>query len=321
MQAEQLPIAFDTQGNLIIPGVHSNNYVPGSSGWTINADGSAEFNNIVIRGGTVVSGLALYYAGTPANGNLIASISALQGTDAFGNTYLSGISSYAGPPSSIYTSINGGVINVGKIVGGVPDTTHVSLITAGNTLGRMIMASGTTALNANPSQVTMIPGNNNVTAPGAIGVPFWLIQSQNGSSVCDVGVTGAVRKTDLLGNFSSAFLPTMGTGWAQGSSGTGAWPSLKYMLDSEDNLHIMGTFNATLATSNPIIATGLPPTTSASGNVCVAGGAVRFVGAANGVLPCYINPMGQLRHQNSPPLTVGDSFMLNAVIPLGNIWG
>lgn len=321
MQAEQLPIAFDTQGNLIIPGVHSNNYVPGSSGWTINADGSAEFNNIVIRGGTVVSGLALYYAGPPANGNLIASISALQGTDAFGNTYLSGISSYAGPPSSIYTSINGGVINVGKIVGGVPDTTHVSLITAGNTLGRMIMASGTTNANVNPSQVTMIPGNNNVTAPGAIGVPFWLIQSQNGSSVCDVGISGAMRKTDLLGNFNNAQLAAMGTGWASGSSGTGAWPDLKWMLDSEDNLQIMGTFHATSATPGNPIASGLPPTTSASGNVSVAGGAIRFVGANNSVLACYINNMGQLRHQNAPPFALNDSFMINATIPLGNIWG
>lgn len=74
--------------------IQSQNYAEGSAGWVIKANGDAEFNDVVIRGGTVVSGLALYYDGTPALGNLIMSISATAGTDEFGNAYLAGIGVY-----------------------------------------------------------------------------------------------------------------------------------------------------------------------------------------------------------------------------------
>ena len=32
------------------PAIQSPNYVTGSSGWAINADGSAEFSNVTVRG-------------------------------------------------------------------------------------------------------------------------------------------------------------------------------------------------------------------------------------------------------------------------------
>jgi hypothetical protein len=89
---------------LIRPAIQSPDYQQGVSGWTINKDGSAEFNNIVIRGGTVVSGTALYYDGTPAAGNLVLSIAATAGTDEFGNEYQDGITVY-GPNGSIQSSV------------------------------------------------------------------------------------------------------------------------------------------------------------------------------------------------------------------------
>ena len=79
------------QGTLVRPAIKSPDFVTGSTGWSINKDGSAEFNDVVIRGGTVVSGEALYYNGTPGAGTLILAISANGGTDPFGNTYPSGI--------------------------------------------------------------------------------------------------------------------------------------------------------------------------------------------------------------------------------------
>ena len=79
---------------LIREAIQSQNFATGVSGWQINQDGSAEFNNVVIRGGTVVSGLALYYSGPPAAGNLILSIAAGAGTDAYGNAYPQGFSVY-----------------------------------------------------------------------------------------------------------------------------------------------------------------------------------------------------------------------------------
>lgn len=75
---------------LIRPAIQSPNYIAGSAGWKIAKDGTAEFSNIVIRGGTTTQGLFLMYNGTPAIGNLIGSIASLAGTDAYGNTYARG---------------------------------------------------------------------------------------------------------------------------------------------------------------------------------------------------------------------------------------
>jgi hypothetical protein len=84
-----------TAGTVLVRSdIRSQNYVAGSAGWIIEADGDAEFNSVVIRGGTVVSGLALYYNGPPALGNLIMSIAAAAGTDAFGNAYVQGLGVY-----------------------------------------------------------------------------------------------------------------------------------------------------------------------------------------------------------------------------------
>src|ERR1700759_4883753 len=81
---------------LIRAAIQSPNYIAGNTGWTINKDGSAEFNGIIVRGQfsgvnyTVNQNGSFYYAGTPAAGNLIASIATTGGTDAFNNYYLGG---------------------------------------------------------------------------------------------------------------------------------------------------------------------------------------------------------------------------------------
>jgi len=75
--------------------IQSPGFQTGVTGWAINQDGSAEFNNVVIRNGQVVSGTAVYYSGAPAAGNLVASVSAAAGTDSKGNAYLAGIATYA----------------------------------------------------------------------------------------------------------------------------------------------------------------------------------------------------------------------------------
>ena len=54
------------------PAIQSPNYVAGNTGWTVNVDGSAEFNNLTIRG--TFSGTdyymdatgAFFYTSTPA---------------------------------------------------------------------------------------------------------------------------------------------------------------------------------------------------------------------------------------------------------------
>ena len=79
---------------LIRPAIQSPDYVAGESGWTINADGTAEFNDITIRGGETIGSDFLIYSGTPGPGTLILSISGVGGTDPYGNTYGPGFMSY-----------------------------------------------------------------------------------------------------------------------------------------------------------------------------------------------------------------------------------
>lgn len=96
---------------LVRAAIRSPNFVTGVSGWSIDRDGSAEFNDIVIRGGTVIGGDALYYSGTPAFDNMLLSISAAGGTDPFGNVYPAGFKAYGSDPDD-FVSISGDTLLV-----------------------------------------------------------------------------------------------------------------------------------------------------------------------------------------------------------------
>lgn len=56
---DAVPFNNDVVGGttLVRPSIHSPNYVAGVSGWSINYDGSAEFNNVVVRGAFEVDGV------------------------------------------------------------------------------------------------------------------------------------------------------------------------------------------------------------------------------------------------------------------------
>ena len=106
------------------PAMQSPNYVAGVSGWTINADGSAEFNDVTIRGSIEGTDYAITAAGmfsysaAPAAGNLTGSagVSAV-GTDAYGNHYLPGQASYE---AATATAVQGGIVAwyTGSLSGG-----------------------------------------------------------------------------------------------------------------------------------------------------------------------------------------------------------
>jgi hypothetical protein len=85
------------QGTLIRQMIQSPNFVSGVSGWQINKDGSAQFNNLTIRGTfngtdfTINANGIFFYSGVPAAGNLILALTNSAGSDAFGNVYIQGI--------------------------------------------------------------------------------------------------------------------------------------------------------------------------------------------------------------------------------------
>lgn len=75
----------------------SPNYVAGSAGWYIGADGSAEFNDLTVRGTFDGNDWELnsqgffMYSGSPASGDLVISIAQSAGTDSYGNAYPAGV--------------------------------------------------------------------------------------------------------------------------------------------------------------------------------------------------------------------------------------
>lgn len=99
---------------LIRKAIQSPKYVPGSAGWSINKDGTAEFSAATFRGSIIVQSDAqgiFVYAGTPAAGNLIVSIASVTGTDPFGNSYRAGINVFTiNQVSNATVSLNNGII-------------------------------------------------------------------------------------------------------------------------------------------------------------------------------------------------------------------
>ena len=105
------------------PAIRSPNYALGSAGWTIDQDGSAEFNNLTIRGQFL--GLdyeintkgAFFYSSAPALGNLVASTAAIGGSDdGHGNQFLEGVRTYN--PDGLggvsgYSGLTGGEVQIG----------------------------------------------------------------------------------------------------------------------------------------------------------------------------------------------------------------
>jgi hypothetical protein len=154
------------------PAIQSPNFVTTVSGWTINADGSAEFNNLSIRGtfnGTdfiINSSGAFFYSSTPAAGNLIASIAPAAGTDASGNNYLAGSASYA---ATFATALNAGFVAFygGSLAGGWTALSSVSGDVAGNlqvNAGGQLQLVGSGGVTVNGSSSTGVGDNGGVTS-------------------------------------------------------------------------------------------------------------------------------------------------------------
>jgi hypothetical protein len=147
--------------NLIRAAIQSPNFVSGSTGWKVGQDGSAEFNNVVIRGGTVVSGLALYYDGTPAAGNLIMSIAAAAGTDAYGNAYVEGTAVYDADGSQLQIVSGAGasmVLTPADLVGTTWYTALFTTVTGASNRPGVQLTSPATTVHNQAASLTMYGG-------------------------------------------------------------------------------------------------------------------------------------------------------------------
>lgn len=147
------------------PAMQSPNFASGSAGWIVRIDGSAEFNNVVIRGSTTTQGLILMYNGTPAAGNLIGSIAPTAGTDDFGNAYLAGITTYATDGSGLYTQLKPS----GDLALGYTSVfANAGQISAIGTGMQIVTPYTNTAPNDDPVVMSLLPGGKTGTDRGFV---------------------------------------------------------------------------------------------------------------------------------------------------------
>lgn len=84
-------------GQLTIGSIFSPGFEHLLAGWQISKDGSAEFNDLTVRGTfhgidfVLNSDGIFFYSSIPAAGNMIGSWANAAGTDEFGNAYVKGI--------------------------------------------------------------------------------------------------------------------------------------------------------------------------------------------------------------------------------------
>lgn len=248
-------------GVLVYPSVKSPNYVTGTSGWSINVDGSAEFNNLDIRGtfnGTdyVINPLgAFFYSSTPATGNLIMSITQASGTDSFGNAYPAGFT----VGSSAHTQVE--MLSAGGI-GGIKFLFNNAGFTSGVLDG---------AVGVNFAQV-FIGGPNNTTA-GHTDFVAMEFNSSDGTGSANWGLVyvdaNAVSHLTAYGDWTGFNIPAGIIAAVDPATGTSATNAA-----SPETWHTMPAFNTNFSHGVPVPSYKLYPdnTVGLTGQVSVVAG-------------------------------------------------
>ena len=318
------------QGTLVRPAIKSPNYVAGSSGWTINRDGSAEFNNLTLRGtfnGTdyvINSSGAFFYSGTPAAGNLITSITRATGTDAFGNAYLAGVTTYDNA-NHLYINLNSAIISQGTFAGGAFDSAQASQLINGGGGELLIEGPTRTASGFNDAvRLALVAG----VSGGLSGTtsPFVQLLDGLGTSPVDLLLSGNVIKTDnsgapenwhVVGTTGQLFQTNWTTTTTFNGSGNYGG-TLRFRKDGEDNLIFDGIWAAggsapgttvfTLPVGYRPKATGRVWTQEANGGVLTSGYST-------------VDTSGNFNVRTASGLTLAANatYQCSGFVPLGNI--
>ena len=264
------------------PAIQSPNYVAGTAGWTINSDGSAEFNNLTIRGtfaGTdfeINSGGAFFYSGTPAAGNLIISIANAAGSDAFANAYPKGISLGKSSDSSqvqLLTGVGGtgtaaevafpiptlALSNTANIGSGIVSGTFADLVLSGPALSaagaedwaQIVMFSDSGATGDAHGELRYVDTSGNVTTVAAWGSAGFtaatitaIVAALSGQATTIDGLTDGT----IAGTSASAGLANGQTAGTSGSASAGTAHTHgpgSYAVTSGQHSHTGGTFAVT----------------------------------------------------------------------------
>lgn len=318
----QNPIVGGTA--LRIPAIQSPNYTPGVSGWIVKINGDAEFNNLTVRGefhGTnfvINSSGAFFYDPTPAAGNLVASIAAADGTDAYGNTYLGGIVTYSG---STFASLNVGNVLLGVIA----DAVNAAVVGLSGSDG-LFLSSPVSGSNTDTSTLDLLDGQRSVTPTSAAGFPHMLMDGTGWVrdaliAATDNGNVWTPETWQYVGTTPGA--ATFNANWSGTSVfGTiaGGLSALAYRRDNEDNLWVRGVFKA--ATGAGTAVTNFP--SAYRPKVENGGFPVAFIssGGTAGNAWMYVSMAGNLNLNSQLGIsaaTNGTAYYVNGKIPLGNV--
>jgi hypothetical protein len=154
--------------------IQSPNFVQSPlQGWAINADGSAYFADVTAEGTITASGFsgtnwvinssgAFFYSGSPAAGNMVASVAPEAGTDAYGNNYLAGAASYG---STFASAVIGGAVLLydGSQADGWTQTAQIETSSEGD----LILVANR---HVSTSNNTLDDGSGNMTVSGSQSV-------------------------------------------------------------------------------------------------------------------------------------------------------
>lgn len=320
------PILGAGGSTLLRPAIQSPNYVPGATGWAVQRNGNAEFNQATIRNGETVSGTDLHYSGTPAAGKLIASVADAAGTDAYGNPYLAGVCVYD-PTHEIFAQLQSGVLSFGTMTGTTPNTTSAASLNVDASSGVLDILSSIDTVNGFPNRalLELVAGTAGVTLPGTTE-PYLNIQDPAQSSVVSLYLSGAIVKTTVGGTPrtwqvpGTTPAPAYNANWAAGSVASTRYAPLQYRLDAEDNLHICGAAHATAALaagSYTLFSLAAPyiPKKLFSGPAIQVSSADAWKTAVR----LNIDSTGAVGINTATAIAISDGFYVNAVVPLGNI--
>lgn len=240
--------------NLVRAAIQSPNFLTKQTGWRVAQDGSAEFNNVVIRGGESVGGVALYYGGTPGPGTLLLSIASQSGHDEYGNFYFSGLTVYGPSGTAVKTSAAGAGASVGFTPPAVSGVTWVDGYEVAGTASRN--GANTPLLSIQSPTTQGAPGSGaGIQMYGAPAVPT----GPASEIVLNAAQTTVASDMAMLGQITSypthTYTPVMtGAGSATWSTQQGWWYKIgpliffcAYFVASS-----AGSGTSTLSVSTPV---------------------------------------------------------------------
>lgn len=175
-------------GGLVYPSIHSPNFnvtTPLSSpspSWGILKSGLAYFFGLTLLGGSftgtnyvINSSGTFFYSGTPAAGNLVATITPTSGTDTYGNAYLQGVTSYQPPgPFATATNLNGGLVSwfeAATQVGPYTNYADIGFSFTSPNLGTLNLQANNLVQIGQSAKLTWDDVHSILTANGAIALP------------------------------------------------------------------------------------------------------------------------------------------------------